>query len=269
MDLTLERTAAKGAGIADRFRSGDEVNRDNGENGAEVKFRRERENFRKRNNAAIGKSGEIDHAHAKREDVTDNEADQDGKRTQESFRKNLREQTGEERDTTDNPVLRGTEVCGALAARERVCANRQKRKSDGCHHRGRNNVRDELEPVFSAETEQAFDDTAHDDSAHKRAHALRSADGNRNREKRKADAHHDGEPGADFPDGVELDERADARDNHAVLNKRSGDALFDPDDICKDDDGGNVAHEHGEHMLQAERDGLQKRYATVQLINVI
>ena len=130
-------------------------------------------------------------------------------------------------------------------------------------------MRDELEPVFSAEAEQAFDDAAYDDCAHERTHALRSADGNGNREECKADAHHDGEPGADFPDGVELDERTDARDNHAILNKRSGDALFDPDDIGEDDDGGNVAHEHGEYMLQAKGNGLQKRNATVKLINVV
>ena len=130
-------------------------------------------------------------------------------------------------------------------------------------------MRNELEPVFSAKTEQTFDNSAHDDSAHERAHALRSADGNGNREERKADAHHDGEPGTDFPDRVELDKRTDARDDHAILNKRSGNALFNSDDIGKDDDGGNVAHEHGEHMLHAERNGLQKRYATVQLINVV
>ena len=46
VDLTLESAAAKCARVTDRFRSGDEVNRDNGENRTEVEFRRERENFR-------------------------------------------------------------------------------------------------------------------------------------------------------------------------------------------------------------------------------
>ena len=118
MNLTLEGTAAKSARVADRFRSGDKVNRDNGEDGAEVEFRRERENLRERNDAAVGKPGEVDHAHEKRENVTDDEADQNGKRTQETFRENLREQAGEERNATDNPVLRGTEVCCALATGE-------------------------------------------------------------------------------------------------------------------------------------------------------
>ena len=91
VDLTLEGAAAKCARVTDRFRSGDEVNCDNGENCAKVKFWSEWENLRERDDAAVGKSGEVDHAHAKRENVTDNEADQDGKRAQESFRENLRE----------------------------------------------------------------------------------------------------------------------------------------------------------------------------------
>lgn len=111
---------------------------------------------------------------------------------------------------------------------------------------------DELEPVFGAEAEKSFDNTANDDGAHERSHALRYSDGNGDGEECETDAHDDGEAGADFPDRVELDERADACDNHAVLDKRSGDALFDPDNICKDDDRRNVTHEHGEHVLQAE-----------------
>ena len=118
VDLTLEGAAAKGAGIADGFRGGNQVNCDNGENGAEVEFRSERENLREGDDAAIRKSGEVDHAHAEREDVTDDEADQNGERTQESLRKNLSEQAGEERDASDNPVLGGTEVCSTLAASE-------------------------------------------------------------------------------------------------------------------------------------------------------
>ena len=110
-------------------------------------------------------------------------------------------------------------------------------------------MRDELEPVFSAKAEQTFDNTANDNRSHERTHALRGANRNGNGEECKADAHDDGEAGADFPDGVELDERTDARDNHAVLNKRSGDALFDSDNIGKDDDWRYVAHEHGKYML--------------------
>lgn len=91
VDLTLEGTAAKGAGVTDGFRGGDKVNRDNGENGTEVEFRSERKNPRKRDNAAVGKSGKINHAHAKREDIADDEAYQNGERTEESLRENLRE----------------------------------------------------------------------------------------------------------------------------------------------------------------------------------
>ena len=64
VDLTLEGAAAKCARVSDRFCRGDEVNCDNGENRAEVEFWCERENLRERDDAAVGKSGEVDHAHA-------------------------------------------------------------------------------------------------------------------------------------------------------------------------------------------------------------
>ena len=111
---------------------------------------------------------------------------------------------------------------------------------------------DELEPVFGAEAEKSFDNTANDDGAHERSHALRYSDGNGDGEECETDAHDDGEAGADFPDGVELDECADACDNHAVLDERGGESFFNPDDVCKDDNRRNVTYEHGEHVLQAE-----------------
>ena len=43
VDLALEGAAAKGAGVADGFRGGHEIDGDDGEDGAQVKFRSERE----------------------------------------------------------------------------------------------------------------------------------------------------------------------------------------------------------------------------------
>ena len=45
VDLALEGAAAKGAGVADGFRGGHEIDGDDGENCAQVKFRGEREEF--------------------------------------------------------------------------------------------------------------------------------------------------------------------------------------------------------------------------------
>ena len=45
VDLALEGAAAKGAGVADGFRGGHEIDGDDGENCAQVEFRGEREEF--------------------------------------------------------------------------------------------------------------------------------------------------------------------------------------------------------------------------------
>ena len=91
MNLTFEGAAAKGAGVTDGFRGGHEIDGDDGEDCAQVKFRGEREELGECEKAVVCDAREIDHAHAECENVTDNKADEHGERTEESLRKNLRE----------------------------------------------------------------------------------------------------------------------------------------------------------------------------------
>lgn len=51
MNLALEGAAAKGAGVTDGFCGGHEIDGDDGENGAQVKFRGEREKLGEREKA--------------------------------------------------------------------------------------------------------------------------------------------------------------------------------------------------------------------------
>ena len=91
MNLTFEGAAAKGAGVTDGFRGGHEIDGDDGENCAQVKFRGEREELGECEKAVVCDARKIDHAHAECENVTDDEADEHGERTEESLGENLRE----------------------------------------------------------------------------------------------------------------------------------------------------------------------------------
>ena len=91
MNLTFEGAAAKGAGVTDGFCGGHEIDGDDGEDGAQVKFRGEREELGECEKAVVCDAREIDHAHAECENVTDNKADEHGERTEESLGENLRE----------------------------------------------------------------------------------------------------------------------------------------------------------------------------------
>ena len=91
VNLALEGAAAKGAGVTDGFRGGHEIDGDDGEDCAQVKFRGEREKFGECEKTVACDAREIDHAHAECENVTDNEADEHGERTEESLGENLRE----------------------------------------------------------------------------------------------------------------------------------------------------------------------------------
>ena len=91
VNLALEGAAAKGAGVTDGFCGGHEIDGDDGEDGAQIKFRGKREKFGECEKAVASDAREIDHAHAEGENVTDNKADQHGERTEESLGENLRE----------------------------------------------------------------------------------------------------------------------------------------------------------------------------------
>lgn len=64
MNLALEGAAAKGAGVTDGFRGGHEIDGDDGEDCAQVKFRGEREELGECEKAVVCDAREIDHAHA-------------------------------------------------------------------------------------------------------------------------------------------------------------------------------------------------------------
>ena len=97
---------------------------------------------------------------------------------------------------------------------------------------------------------------------------MRSGYGKRSREERKADTHHNGQTGADAPDGIELDKRADTSDDHTVLYQCRTNSRVDTCNIGKDDNRRDIGHEHGQYMLQPERNGLHNGYAAIKLIDV-
>ena len=90
----------------------------------------------------------------------------------------------------------------------------------------------------------------------------------------EAQAHHDGQPGTDAPDRVELDQRADTGDEHRGLDEQGrvdgGERLAVVHGDARDQhDGRDICHEHGQHVLQAEGDGFADRHASVEPVDVV
>ena len=89
-------------------------------------------------------------------------------------------------------------------------------------------------------------------------------------EEARAGAHDDGHLAADRAKAVQLHQRDDARHEHGVLQQAHL-------QVCKltacdaagagdDEQRGEVAHEHGENVLQAQRDGVAQRHLRLEII---
>ena len=173
-------------------------------------------------------------------------------------------------------VLHGAEVLGAVAAAEGIDADRDQRKADGKHHRASDHRREELAQRLQEETQHTFKDAADDGCAHDgtigqhtAAHAADNAV--EHADKAGTGAHDDGHAAAHGADGEQLHQRDHTGHEHGALQQgdlqvckfTTGNAAGTGDDQQR----GQVAHEHGADMLQAQGDGLAQRHLAIKLVS--
>lgn len=145
-----------------------------------------------------------------------------------------------------------------------AAAHAQKREADGRHHHSRHDRRDDAPPILREQAENPLQHAAYDDGAYERPVSLGGRHRASNRDEGEADAHDDGQAAAHAPERIQLDERADAGDEHGVLNEHRPHILDSPR-RHDNGDGGQIRHEHGEHVLKPEGKRLQKPDASVEV----
>ena len=171
----------------------------------------------------------------------------------------------------------GAEVGGPAAAAPGVHAHGQQGQADGNNHAGGHHRREEALPVPGAQAHQALKNAAQDDRAnHPLIAQIRIGANDQEASKEgEADAHYDGQLGADFPDGVELHAGADTGGKHGALEQAGdlhcGEVIFRPPHqggAAHNEHRGKVGHKHGQNMLQAEGDGLGQGDAPIEPVDV-
>ena len=188
----------------------------------------------------------------------------------------LEEQDDHQHEQCQQQVFHRAEVLGFVAAAEGVDAYRNQRKADGKHHRAGDHRREEPAQRLQEEAQHAFKNTADDGCAHNRtigqhtaAHRAHNAVEHAN--KAGAGAHDNRYCTAHGSDGEQLHQRDDTCHEHGALQQ--GDLQ-----VCKlaacnaagagnDQQRGQVAHEHGADVLQAQRDGLTQGHFGFKLIS--
>ena len=103
-----------------------------------------------------------------------------------------------------------------------------------------------------------------DAAAHGGSHAVEHA------QKARAGAHDDGHLAAHGAEAVQLHQRDDARHEHGVLQQAHLQVCeltaHEAAGAGDDEQRGEVAHEHGEHVLQAQRDRVAQRHFRLKLV---
>ena len=192
-------------------------------------------------------------------------------------------------DEAQQQVPQAPEVLDAGAAGEEVDAHGDQGETDGDDHGAGDHGREELPEGLDEEAQAHLEHAAHDAGAHEHAvgedarvgvggdgarrDAAHGADGDGviDADEAGGGAHDDGEPAADGADGVQLNEGDETRDHHGVLQQRHPQRAEpgvhgEPAGAQDDQQGRQVADEHGQNVLQAQGDGLAQRDPSVQFI---
>ena len=220
--------------------------------------------------------GGQDKAHDEGGNVTGHDTDEDRGRAQKAIGPVLEEQDDHQHEDGQQQVLHGAEVLGCVAAAEGVDTDRDQRQTDGQHDRARDHRGEELAQGLEEEAQHGFEQAAQDGRTHdgtigQHTAAHGSRDAVEHAQEAGAGAHDDGDLTADRADGKQLHQRDDAGHEHGVLQQAdlqvSELAARQTAGARDDEQRGQVADEHGEHMLQAQRDRLAKGHLGFEVVS--
>ena len=128
-----------------------------------------------------------------------------------------------------------------------------------------------MAPVFCQQTQRSLEEAAHQHRSHHGRITVVGGDGAEHGDEGKADAHDHRQPGTDSPDGIQLNQRGDTRDEHGVLKQNRGLGLAQRG-LGRPGDNGDrrqVRDEHGQDMLESEGNRFPQRHSALQPVDVI
>ena len=221
-------------------------------------------------------SGGQHQTHDESSRITGQNADKDSGGAEETGGPVLEEQDDHQHEQCQQQVLHRAEVLGLVATAEGVDTYRNQRKTDGKHHRAGNHRREEPAQRLQEKAQHAFKNTADDGCAHDRAigqhtAAHRAHNAVEHANKAGTGTHDNRYCAAHGSDGEQLHQRDDTCHEHGALQQ--GDLQVRKLAACNaagagdDQQRGQVAHEHGADVLQAQRNGLPQGHFGFKLIS--
>ena len=217
-------------------------------------------------------------AHDDSRDVAGDNADKDRGRAEEARAAVLDHEDHHEYEKCEQQIFHRAEVLRGVAAAEGIDADRDQRQADTQNDRAGDDRREKPAQRLEEEAEHGFKQTAENGRAHDRAvgdHAAahRRRNAVEHADKARARAHDDRNLAADRADGEQLNERYHARNEHRVL--KDADLKIRELAACNaarahdDEQRREVADEHGENVLESERNSSCQRHFGVEIVRRI
>ena len=280
--------------VAHRLHGGDDEHDHDGQDGAEVEDDLDRHQLRDGEPAGLSDlvpvqhpcfgelhavggdaGGGQDETHDDGCQIARDDAHEDGGRAEEAIGPVLEEEDDHQHEDGQQQVLHRAEVLGCVAAAEGVDAHGDEGQTDGQHDRAGDHRREQLAQGLQKDAQHALEQAAQngcahhgavgrDAAAHGGSHAVEHA------QEARAGTHDDRHFAAHRAEAVQLHQRDDARHEHGVLQQAHL-------QVCEltareaagagdDEQRGEVAHEHGEHVLQSQRDSVAQRHFRLKLV---
>ena len=219
--------------------------------------------------------GGQDEAHDDGCQIARDDAHEDGGGAEEALGPVLEEEDDHQHEDGQQQVLHRAEILGCVAAAEGVDAHGDEGQADGQDDRAGDHRREQLAQGLQEDAQHALEQAAQngcahhgtvgrDAAAHGGSHAVEHA------QKARAGAHDDGHLAAHGAEAVQLHQRDDARHEHGVLQQAHLQVCeltaHEAAGAGDDEQRGEVAHEHGEDVLQAQRDSVAQRHFRLKLV---
>ena len=188
----------------------------------------------------------------------------------------LEDQDDHQNEQSQQQVFHGAEVLGLVAAAKGVDAHGDQRQTDGKHHGTRNHRGEELAQRLQEEAQHALKNAANDGGTHDGTVGQHTAAPGayhtvEHPDKTGAGTHDDGHAAAHGSDGEQLHQGDHTCHEHGTLQQ--GDLQVCKLTACNttgagdDQQRGQVTHEHGADVLQAQRDRLPQGHFGFKLIS--
>jgi hypothetical protein len=215
----------------------------------------------------LGDDREIDLSEEYSQEIPGRDPDQQAGVGQETLPKPVEKHRHQQDGCGQPQVDQRSVVLGVLAAGGIIHSHRDQSQTDEHHHDAVDQGREQALEPHDREAEEDLDQRRRQTGSEDHGHTVLTADPDPRRDEGDAGAHDDRDLPSHRSQGIGLDDRRNARHDQHRLQHQSRVARRHSDAAGNDQRHRHVAQQHGQHVLEPQREGFPERWAVVDPVD--